>query len=185
MTNKSLRGLALSLALIAAPLAQPKPAIAHGNPPDVDFNLHKLLAEVHRATQPYTDLQAAIAAGYVKFPDLHGDCVAQPGQGGMGIHYLNASLVDGQLDPLHPELLVYQRDARGKLELAALEYVVPAQDWDALHPQPPVLFGHPFHLLRTPNRYGLDAPLYTLHVWLWEANRNGLFNDWNPAVHCD
>jgi len=28
-------------------------------------------------------------------------------------------------------------------------------------------------------------PLYELHVWLWEHNRNGLFNDWNPVVTCD
>ena len=94
-------------------------------------------------------VQAALAAGYVKFPDLNGDCVAQPGQGGMGIHYLNASLLDAELDPLRPELLVYRKTQQGRHELVALEYVVPAPVWDALHPQPPVLFGHPFHLLRT------------------------------------
>lgn len=54
---------------------------------------------------------------------------------------------------------------------------------DAQNPQPPVLFNHPFHLVRSPNRYGVPA-FYELHLWVWEHNRDGIFNDWNPAVHC-
>lgn len=158
---------------------------AHGEAPADGVSLEKMLSDVRKATRPFTDVDAALAANYVKFPDLAGDCVAQPGQGGMGIHYLNGALVDGELDPLRPELLVYRQTARGRLELAALEYVVPAPVWDAMHPQPPSLFGHNFHLLRVPNRYGLTTPLYTLHVWLWEHNPAGLFGDWNPRVHCD
>jgi hypothetical protein len=103
----------------------------------------------------------------------------------MGLHYLNASLLDAELDPRRPEVLVYRKTPTGGHELVALEYVVFAPVWDALHPQPPVLFGHPFHLVRTPNRYGTAMPLHELHVWLWEHNSNGLFNDWNPVVSCD
>ena len=176
--------ITLQLVLAAATVVAAGPARAHGGAPQGDINLRAILAEARKATAPFNDLDAALAANYVKFPDLAGDCVAQPGQGAMGIHYLNASLVDTQLDPLRPELLVYGKTAGGKDKLVALEYVVPAPAWDALHPQPPVLFGHPFHLLRTPNRYGLTAPLYTLHVWLWEHNPDGLFNDWNPLVTC-
>lgn len=175
----------LSLAVALATCAAVTSPRAHGD--DVtkpDFDLHKALAGARKATAPFTDVNAAIAANYVKFPDLAGDCVAQPEQGGMGIHYLNGALVDETLDPLRPELLIYRQTRNGKLELAALEYVVPAPVWDALHAQPPSLFGHPFHLLRVPNRYGLTTPLYTLHVWLWEHNADGLFNDWNPRVHC-
>jgi len=186
MNTRPLHALTLGMALTVTSAVFPlAPAMAHGDPPEGDLALHQLLAQVRTATRPFNDVQAAIAAGYVKFPDLSGDCVAQPGQGGMGIHYLNSALLDAELDPLRPELLVYRKPSTGDHELAALEYVVPAPVWDAVHPQPPVLFGHPFHLLRTPNRYGTTAPLYTLHVWLWEPNRNGLFNDWNPAVSCD
>jgi hypothetical protein len=185
MKTKALIAAALHLALAAATAVPMAPAIAHGGPPEHDKQLPKLLADVREATLRYTDLQAAIAANYVKFPDLSGDCVAQPGQGGMGIHYLNAALLDAELDPLRPEMLVYRKTATGRHELVALEYVVFAPVWDALHAQPPVLFGHPFHLVRTPNRYGTAMPLYELHVWLWKHNRNGLFNDWNPAVTCD
>lgn len=175
---------ALSLAVALSACATATSLHAHGDVPRDGFNLQKALAEARKATAPFADVNAAIAANYVKFPDLAGDCVAQPGQGGMGIHYLNGALVDGELDPLRPELLVYRQATSGKLELAALEYVVPAPVWDALHPQLPSLFGHPFHLLRVPNRYGLSTPLYTLHVWLWEHNPDGLFNDWNAHVHC-
>ena len=57
--------------------------------------------------------------------------------------------------------------------------------WDAAHPhpQPPVLFGHPFHLVRSPSRYGVPS-FYESHLWAWEHNRNGIFNDWNPKVRC-
>jgi hypothetical protein len=160
-------------------------AQAHEDPPAADFKLHQLLSDARQATARYTDLQEALAAGYTKFPDLQGDCVDQPGQGGMGIHYVNAALVgDTELDPLRPEFLVYREATQGRMELVALEYVVFAPAWDALHPQPPVLFGHPMHLVRTPNRYGTPEPFYELHVWLWEHNPNGLFNDWNPRFSC-
>jgi hypothetical protein len=180
----TLATLTLALAAAAA-VVSPAPSWAHGDAPPTDFNLHKLLREVRKATAPYTDLQAALAAGYTKFPDQHGDCVDQPGEGGMGIHYVNPALVgDTELDPLRPEFLVYKPGANGKQELVALEYVVFAPLWDALQPQPPVLFGHPMHLVRTPNRYGTEMPFYELHVWLWERNPNGLFNDWNPRFDC-
>lgn len=64
-----------------------------------------------------------------------------------------------------------------------MEYIVDQRTWDALHPQPPQLFGRPFHLTRDGNRYGLPA-FYQLHVWLWKRNPNGLFNDRNPTVRC-
>jgi hypothetical protein len=185
MNTKTLKAIATQLVLTAAAFAQPVPAQAHGGVQAGDFKLQQTLSDVRKATAQFTDLSVALAAGYVKFPDLSGDCVAQPGQGGMGIHYLNAALLDAELDPLRPEILVYRQKADGRHELLALEYVVFAPVWDELHPQPPVLLGHPLHLLRTPNRYGTAMPLYELHLWLYEHNPNGLFNDWNPNVTCD
>ena len=186
MKTKLLQALTLGLAITAAAFMPHTVAFAHGDAPDGDFNLHKQLAAAREATRPFTDLETALAAGYAKFPDRDGDCVAQEGQGGMGIHYLNGTLLeDTELDTLRPEFLVYEKKADGEHELVALEYVVFAPLWDALHEQPPVLFGHPLHLVRTPNRYGTEMPFYELHVWLWEHNSNGLFNDWNPAVHCN
>src|SRR5512134_3709211 len=138
MNTNTIKKTALQLLLAAAAIALIPSAQAHGNPPEDDFNLHALLADVRKATSRFTDLQTALAANYAKFPDLAGDCVAQLGQGGMGIHYLNAALLDAELDPLRPEILVYRKTATRKHELVALEYVVFAPVWDALHPQPPV-----------------------------------------------
>jgi hypothetical protein len=45
------------------------------------------------------------------------------------------------------------------------------------------LFGQPFNLVPSPNRYGLDA-FYELHAWAWEDNPSGAHADWNPKVLC-
>jgi hypothetical protein len=26
--------------------------------------------------------------------------------------------------------------------------------------------------------------VYILHAWVWQHNPNGIFEDWNPTVHC-
>jgi hypothetical protein len=184
MNTRFFNTVAASLVLAAFAWTPALPVQAHGDAQEQAVDLQQLLNAARKATAAFQDLDAALAAGYVKFPDLAGDCVAQPGQGGMGIHYVNPALLDEKLDPMRPEFLVYKKTAAGKHELVALEYVVFAPVWDALHPQPPVLFGHPLHLVRTPNRYGTPAAFYELHVWAWEHNPNGLFNDWNPQVSC-
>jgi hypothetical protein len=170
--------IAATLAALLAP-----PAFAHGDEHDSAEKIQSQIAEVRRATRKFFDVQTAVDAGYAPFADKDGLCVAQPGAGGMGIHYLNGGLVDAVLDPLRPEALMYQPHKNGQLELPGVEYIVFQDAWDAGNPQPPVLFGHPFHLVRAPNRYNVPA-FYELHLWLWEHNRNGIFNDWNPAVHC-
>jgi hypothetical protein len=159
-------------------------AVAHGGEGESSAEeIRHQIAEVRRQTRKFFDVQEAVSAGYAPFADKDGLCVAQPGQGAMGIHYLNGGLVDAVLDPLRPEALMYQPHKSGKLELLGVEYIVFQDAWDAANPQPPVLFGHPFHLVRAPNRYNVPA-FYELHLWLWEHNGNGTFNDWNPAVHC-
>ena len=180
MNRKFTRVAGSALALL---LAVQTPAFGHGDASESSETIQSLIKDVKRATHRFNDVQAAIDIGYAKFPDLNGDCVAQPGQGAMGIHYLNGGLIDAVLDPLQPEALMYLPNKSGKLELLGVEYIVFQDAWDALHPQPPVLFGHPFHLVRSPNRYNVPA-FYELHLWLLEHNRNGIFNDWNPQVRC-
>lgn len=170
-------------AVLASLLMLQAPAHAHGDAVVTADKVQSLISDVKRATLPFHDVQAAIAAGYQAFADKDGYCVAQPGQGAMGFHYLNGGLIDAVLDALRPEALMYQSTQDGKLQLIGVEYIVFQADWDALHPQPPALFGHPFHLVRAPNRYNVPA-FYELHLWIWEHNRNGVFNDWNPAVRC-
>jgi hypothetical protein len=128
---------------------------------------------------------AAEAAGYGLFRDAAGiACIAQPGVGAMGIHYVNGSLVgDTVLDPAAPEALVYEPLSFGRLRLAAVEYIVFKEAWDAERDAPPTLFGMQFELVPSPNRYGLP-PFYALHAWIWKANPLGMFAPYNPRVTC-
>jgi hypothetical protein len=149
---------------------------------------------LHGHTAKLDDLRAATAgarsgpvAPYgVKVVDLAGiSCIEDPhGTGAMGIHYLDpANLVDGSIDRLAPEALIYEPGEGGSLTLVAAEYLVIAQACDAAHSAPPILYGQRFTRVAAGNRYGLPD-FYELHVWYAKANPSGLFNDWNPTVSC-
>ena len=78
------------------------------------------------ATGRFHSLSVAGHAGYGLPPagvPLH-ECISNGSQGAMGFHYINGNLLDTTLDPTKPEALVYTPDAKGKLHLGALEFVV-------------------------------------------------------------
>ena len=135
------------------------------------------------ATARFHDLDTAIAAGYsFRLPELTGNtCITEPGVGGMGVHQVNTSLLDGTIAATAPEALVYEPRNDGSLKLVALEYVVFQADWKGS--SPPELFGKTFDLIPSPNRFGLPA-FYALHAWLWKPNPSGLLATWNPHVTC-
>jgi hypothetical protein len=137
------------------------------------------------ATARFHDLDTAIQSGYGLFTDANGvACIDMPGKGAMGVHYANGTLfADPALDVAHPEALVYELRPYGRLKLAALEYVVLKDAWDATHSSPPVLFGQQFNFTDAGNRFGLP-PYYSLHVWIWKYNPAGMFEMWNPKVVC-
>ncbi len=175
----------LTAALATACLAA-TPALAaatEGAAPDTHGHTAKL-AELRDVTAPYRDGPAAPFT--IEVADINGiTCIQDPhGTGTMGIHYVDgANLMDGTINRLAPEALIYEPHADGSLSLVAAEYLVLADVWDATHPHPPILYGQKFKRVETGNRYGLPA-FYELHVWHERANSNGTFNDWNPAVHC-
>jgi hypothetical protein len=172
MTTKRLIALATVAVAILAPAAgaTAKPAG---------------LSTVRAATAGYHNLDAALEAGYARFVDAQGiACIDQPGEGGMGIHYVNGALVeDAGIDAATPEALVYEPRRNGRLRLVATEYIVFQDTWDATHSSPPSLFGRDFESVGSPNRYGIP-PFYELHAWVWKHNPSGMFNDWNPRVSC-
>ena len=139
------------------------------------------------ATARFHSLDQATKAGYGPFPDgvpLH-ECISSlDDTGAMGFHWVNGPLLTPELDPTKPEVLVYAPDRRGNLHLAALEYVVFKADWDAIHDDPPELFGQEFMDSGFPNRYEIPE-FYALHVWLWKWNPTDLFAPFNPNVSCD
>jgi hypothetical protein len=142
------------------------------------------LAAAMAATAQFGDVNVATAAGYGEFRDAQNiACIDKRGEGGMGIHYVSGAFVgDAVLDPTTPEALVYEPRPDG-LHLVALEYIVFQAPWDAVHSEPPSLFGEEFELVGAGNRYGIPT-FYELHAWVWKFNPHGLFNDWNPRVSC-
>lgn len=149
------------------------------------------VAGARNATARYHNLSAAQADGYAIFPDAQGiACIDNQPTGGMGVHYVKGSLVfnpDGtpntDLDPEHPEALVFAPNAAGQQRLAALEYIVFQAAWNATHSSPPQMFGQTFNLTPAGNRFGIPA-FYSLHAWVWEPNSDGMLQPWNPRVHC-
>ena len=140
------------------------------------------IADVRRATASFHDLDRALEAGYVEFYR----CTEQPGVGTMGQHYANLALVgDPAIDPLRPEVLVYEPKADGDgYRLVAVEYVTIQSLWqDAFGATTPTVLGQGLAAVGTTNRYGMPA-FFQRHLWLWEPNPNGPFADWNPNVTC-
>jgi hypothetical protein len=138
-----------------------------------------LIAQVRNATAKYHNISVARADGYV---DDGFGCVADPDLGGMGWHLIRDDLhADPAIDPLKPELLIYEPQKNGGMRLVAVEYEVFQADWaNAGNTEPPSLFGRTFEALVFP---GLD-PVYGLHLWLWAPNAAGILEDFNPAIAC-
>jgi hypothetical protein len=133
------------------------------------------------STARFHDIEKAKEAGYtVKVIDQAGlQCIAQPGEGAMGIHMLNPSLLDGTIDADKPELLVYERRNDGSMKLVALEYLI----FQSASNGRPSLFGQPFDEIKAGNRYGIP-PSWALHAWIWKPNLSGMLYAWNPRVDC-
>ncbi len=144
------------------------------------------LAKLRRATAKYHRVEAAVADGY-ELGWVNGSgvriitgCVSHPTAGAMGYHYFNPELVaDNGVDPLQPEVMVYERRADGELHLVAVEWVVrgPNTNPPGVTAAPSVL-GMEMHILVP------AVGFYLTHAWIWKRNPSGVFADWNPLVTC-
>ncbi len=169
-------GAALCALVVAAP--QGRAPQGHGHGPEMHPSQ---LAALRGATARFQRLEVALEEGYEAF----GGCFESPsGDAAMGYHYVNNQLVaDPAVDPLRPELLVYERLTNGKMQLVSLEWITFVAAWHD-HTgggRPPALFGHEFHV----NPTLLDEPFYLLHAWAWRHNPTGMFQDYNPKVRCN
>ncbi|HET7697746.1 MAG TPA: hypothetical protein VFK57_18680 [Vicinamibacterales bacterium] len=147
---------------------------------DGGAGLSRLVEKVREATEPF---RQSVPPGYQQFLG----CVSGPEAGAMGVHFVNFELVDGkEPDAAKPEALIYEVE-NGRARLVGVEFIVPAEAWDAAHGNPatpPELEGQVFHFVASPNRFRLPA-FYELHVWAWRDNPKGTFADFNPRVSCD
>jgi hypothetical protein len=158
------------------------------------------LAQVRRVTARFHDIDKAIAAGYVAWspnPFVENATCPSSAEGNMGYHLVNVGLRGGAadpaagdavLDPLQPEMLLYEKRADGSVHLVGVEYLVFTAAWEREHgtgAAPPEVLGQPvppsIHTFPgNPN----PIPHYELHVWLWSSNPLGMFAPWNPTVTC-
>jgi hypothetical protein len=139
-----------------------------------------LIKIVRDSTERFKDVSVAEAEGYA----LQFGCVSGPDSGAMGLHYVNGALVGrGEVDPTHPQIVIYEPTKDGGLKLIGADFLVFADAWDKKNQGPPELMGQLFHYWESPNRFGLPA-FYTLHVWAWKDNPNGAFVNWHPNVNC-
>jgi hypothetical protein len=136
----------------------------------------KLVEIVRNATQQYQDVNKA--TGYT--PVL--GCVSGSDHGAMGIHYVNLNLLNGPIDPAHPQALIYEPQSNGELKLVGVEFIILATALPAN--SAPQVEGHLMNYVDYPNRYGLPSPFFELHVWAWRDNPQGPFVDWNNHITC-
>ena len=135
------------------------------------------LTDLRQATAKYNRVGNAIADGYIEKPINGVLCVEDSHHGAMGVHYLNPGLIDGVIDPLKPEVLLYEQHGNS-LWLTGVEYFEP----DIGQPHPSV-WGVPFDGPMPGLEPGMPVH-YSLHVWVWKTNPAGVFAKYNPTVSC-
>lgn len=134
----------------------------------------KGLATLRGASAGYHRVEAALEDGFIQA----GACADPPGSGALGIPYVNLGRLDATINLDEPEVLFYEPQENGRLRLVGVETVVPIAEWDAIHDEPPSLFGQEFH-------ENVAEGLYGLHMWVWRHNPEGMFAFANPNVSCE
>lgn len=120
------------------------------------------LADARKGTAKYHDVERALEDGYVATDHL----VVSP-RGVMGYHYVNPLLVDNEVNAATPEVLLYVPKKNGDLQLVGVEYL--SVDSNSL-------FGQEF------DKPSEAVPQYSLHVWIWKNNPQGMFAPFNPSI---
>jgi hypothetical protein len=170
-------------------------------------DIEAVVAKIKAANERFTDVNVALAEGYIRDP--HDLCITaemegQPAElGAMGIHYFRPDMlgitateprVDGtgtHTDFMNPSIVIYEPQADGSLELVAVENLVFKEAWQAAgNDGPPSSAGHEWYRMVNDPDTDVDEahgfqPHYELHAWVFRENPNGPFEQFNPAVTCE
>jgi hypothetical protein len=147
----------------------------------VAANGQSSIADVRAATAKYHDVAVAKADGYGLLKDAAGIACIDSAAGTMGVHYVKGALLDGVINPLTPEALVYEPLPNGGLKLVAVEYVMFQSAWAGAGL--PSVLGLSMRPVPAGNRYGIPA-FYQRHAWIWSNNPLGQFEEWSNKVSC-
>jgi hypothetical protein len=177
-----MKRITLLCTLVLATAISPLPAVAQAKAGAPD------LAAIRAALKKYEDPYVAVHDGYfssvgcveIGKPGAPGQVAYKPG--GMGIHFLNLSLVGPVPDPSKPPVLLYE-PVGNKLRLTGAEWFVPLATGVK---ERPTLWGQPFDgpMMGHPPLLPMDLHHYDLHVWLYKKNPLGMFAPTNPEVKC-
>jgi hypothetical protein len=142
--------------------------------PNADVNAQ--IAELRRLLAPFHNFEKAVEYGYSVPVPGPGVCLSDPARGGMGYHYTLAgkNLVDGVVNLLEPEFIVYSPTRNGGVRLSAVDYFVPYA-FVPRDAEPPSLLGVPFA-----QEDNLNA--WVMHIWAFWPNPAGMFENYNPDV---
>lgn len=161
------------LALVGCASAEKKKAGAQraSLPPPAE------IARMRSGLEKYKDPIVAVREGYLSMVG----CIEYP-SGGVGVRFLNTSLMSTVANPDYPPILIYEPKG-GRLELVAAEWLIPVAM--GVHERP--------KLLEQP----LDGPMeglhplmpkemthYNLRMWLFKKNPSGIYSPTNPDVTC-
>lgn len=140
----------------------------------VEDDIDLMISEVKAATKAYQDVNNAKNAGWNA---VMSPCVEHPSMGGMGYHYGRMDFIDGRINHLEPQILLYQPLEGGNLEFIGVEYIIPFGILPASSAAPE-LMGQKF-------RQNHELEIWALHVWTEKENPAGMFSDFNPNVSCE
>ena len=146
------------------------------------------LKAVRDGLEQYQDPMAAVRDGYlstvacIAFPQGASEGTMAYVPGGMGVHFINMSLVGPTLDPTKPQVLIYEPVGE-ELRLVAAEWFMPAQ---LVGDTKPSILGHELQGPMEGHEPLMPASLHhlDLHVWLWMDNPAGMFSPTNPNLTC-
>ena len=133
-----------------------------------------MIEELRDSLQEYQNFDVAASAGWAV--DMSG-CVEHPDEGGMGHHFGRPEYIDGRINHLEPQVLLFEPLENGGFEFVGVEYIIPF-DIRPSDSEPPSLFDQNYHQNHQLN-------IWALHVWTEKENPKGMFYDWNPNVSCE
>ena len=171
------------LALAAAAIPLPAAAQAPASGP----KLSPELLAVRTGLDKYQDPIMAVRDGYLSTVGCLTYTAGMGGDGmdykagGMGVHFINLANVGPTLDPMKPQVLIYE-PVGDKLHLVAAEWFMPT----AVSKTAPSIFGQTLGGPMEGHEPLLPASLHhwDLHVWLWKENPSGVFSPTNPSISC-
>lgn len=165
MKSKMLAMMAL-IGLIAG-LQAP---LGHSSEHQMSPDTLKQLAQARRATAKYHNIDTAFAEGFIDVNFI---------LPGVGCHLMNLGrLFDGTFIASEPEIVIYADctpGQGGKAVLRAIEYAAPCGPPCTLPPPEGFTGDHDVWAV-------FNDELWTLHVWVWRNNPDGIFVKINPRI---